>query len=106
MSDVVGKVVGSTTTMRPPPWHVCARAIDDQVSFKIWTGDNPEPTWDDLVAARNATVPAEWVYSGYTGGYAGHIHVGHTEHISGITSSVLPVEPTSTSTTLSSPAIP
>ena len=84
--------------MVPPPWHVCARAVDDKISFKVWTGDNPEPSWDDPIAARTSIVPPEWVYSGYTGGYQGHIGPGQSQVVDGFTQQVLPVTPPVTTT--------
>lgn len=62
----------------PFPWHFCARAIGDSVSFKIWTDDEAEPDWGDSVHGGTATLPAGWRQTGQTGWYAGHLKA--TDH--------------------------
>lgn len=61
------------SSMAPPPWHVCARTLGDDLTFKIWTGTNPEPAWDDPIHTFTTTLPADWNQSGYSGGYIGHL---------------------------------
>lgn len=91
MSAVLGSLLVGDGTLAAPPWHLCSRVVADQLTFKIWTGDDPEPAWDDPVHARTVTLPPEDVYSGYAGGYVGHIKPGFTEHVSGFRSAVIPI---------------
>lgn len=69
----------------PPPWHVCARTLDDQFTFKLWTGSNPEPAWDDPTHVFTTTLPDGWDYPGYSGGYIGHLHQGQSASFSVVT---------------------
>lgn len=61
-------------TMVPAPWHVCARTLDDQFTFKVWTGDGDEPAWDDVTHVFTATLPPDWTYAGYAGSVVGSLH--------------------------------
>jgi len=62
----------------PPPWYVCARTQGNQFTFKVWTGSNPEPAWDDPTHVFTTTLPDGWDYPGYSGGYVGHLHQGQS----------------------------
>ncbi len=77
----------------PPPWHVCARTQGDQFSFKLWTGTNPEPAWDDPTRVFTTTLPDGWVYPGYSGGYVGHLHQDQSATFTGFSSVPLCLEP-------------
>lgn len=89
LSQSVGSLTATSTTMAPPPWHICARIMDDQLSFMVWTGDNPQPSWDDPSLVHTAQLPAGWDYPGFVGGYVGHLHAGQSATYSGMTASVL-----------------
>lgn len=82
LTSVVGDVELSdgvaTSTMAPPPWHVCARTAGDQFSFMVWTGDEPQPAWGDPSRTFTVTLPTGWDYPGYAGGFAGHLHAGQS----------------------------
>lgn len=83
LSKIVGKLERSSsdtweTTLAPPPWHLCGRTQGDRFSFKVWTGTNPEPGWDDADAVFSTVLPDGWTYSGYSGGYLGHLHDGQS----------------------------
>ncbi len=65
------------------PWHVCARLHGSDVTFKIWTGTNPEPAWDDPVHVFSGTLPPGWDQRGYSGGYIGHLPENTTATFSG-----------------------
>jgi hypothetical protein len=97
LSSVVGKFwvddSGFHSTMKPGPWHVCARTQGSQLSFKVWTGDDPEPAWDDPGQVHSTTLPDGWDYPGYSGGYVGHIGAGQTAVFSGQSSVPLCLEP-------------
>ncbi len=66
----------------PPPWYVCARTLGNQFVFKLWTGSNPEPGWDDPTHVFTTTLPDGWDYPGYSGGYIGHLHQGQSASFS------------------------
>ncbi|HET8929995.1 MAG TPA: hypothetical protein VFN21_04995 [Acidimicrobiales bacterium] len=97
LSPVVGKFWvdedGLHSTLEPGPWHVCARTQGSRVSFKVWTGDDPEPSWDDPEQVHSATLPDGWDYPGYSGGYVGHIRAGQSAVFSGQSSVPLCLEP-------------
>ena len=38
--------------------------------------DEAEPAWDDPTHSGTVTLPAEWVFTGKAGWYAGHIQPG------------------------------
>lgn len=108
------------STVKPPPWHVCARTQADQFSFKVWTQDTPEPAWTDPTHVFTVTLPDGWDYPGYSGNYIGHMHAGQWATFSGFTTGPLCAAPdmadtpycqsqlstTSTSTSTSSPMTP
>ena len=82
LTPVVGDWVQSGDVIvdrtAPPPWHLCVWTVGDQFSFMVWTGDNPQPAWDDPSRTFTVTLPAGWDYPGYAGGYAGHLHAGQS----------------------------
>lgn len=90
LSPVVGKFWVADgefhSNLVPGPWHVCARTQALDLTFKVWTGDNPEPAWDDPVHVRTTTLPEGWDHAGYSGGYVGHVNAGETAVFSGQTS--------------------
>ncbi len=90
LSPVVGSLIGSAAPMVRSPWHVCARVVDRTFSFMVWTGTNPKPAWNDPLHVRTATLPAGWDYSGYAGGYIGHLHQGQAGAFSAVATQVLP----------------
>lgn len=81
-SGVVGRVsrIGGRTddSMAQPPWHLCAQALGDLFRFKVWTGNDSEPDWNDPARVFSVTLPPGWAYVGYTGGYIGHLHPGQS----------------------------
>ena len=89
LSASVGSFNSTTTTMAPPPWHICARIMEDQLSFMVWTGDNPQPSWDDPTLVHTTQLPAGWTYPGFSGGYVGHLHAGQSKTFSGMTVAAL-----------------
>lgn len=83
MSEVLGKMYhdedGSLlSNLKPFPWRLCAQAIGDQFTFKVWTNPWRTPDWDDAKHARSVTIPDEWIMPGKTGWYIGHIRPGQT----------------------------
>lgn len=89
LSSSVGSLTANSTTMAPPPWHICARLTGSQLSFMVWAGANPQPSWDDPVLVHTAQLPEGWDYWGYAGGYAGHVHAGKSLTLSGMTVAAL-----------------
>jgi hypothetical protein len=62
--------------VEPYPWRMCARAIDDVVSFKVWPLTHPEPAWNDPAYGGSVTLPAGWDYAARPGWYIGHLRPG------------------------------
>lgn len=63
-------------TLAPLPWHLCARVVGDEVSFKVWPADEVEPAWMDGVHGGAVTLPAGWEAPGVAGWYVGHLQPG------------------------------
>lgn len=88
MSEVVGKMWwednadGTRTlrsTVRPLPWHLCARTVGNKLQFKVWTNEqDKQPSWNDPKFVREMPIPAEWNTPGKAGWYIGHLKPGHT----------------------------
>lgn len=80
LSDVVGKVTNTDgvidDTMAPTPWHICARATGNELTFIVWTRDEPKPSWNDPRHSFTTALPVGWDEPGFTGGYIGHLHAG------------------------------
>jgi hypothetical protein len=73
-------VLGSSyANVTPPPWHVCAEVVGNILQFMVWTGSNPQPSWDDATAVHSVTLPDSWVYPGAAGWYIGHLRAGDTD---------------------------
>lgn len=81
------------STLVHDPWHVCARTQGLTLTFKVWTGTNPEPAWDDPDHVFTTTLPEGWNHPGYSGGYVGHVRGGETAVFSGQTSAPLCLVP-------------
>jgi hypothetical protein len=70
-------VVSSDLQLLPFPWRVCLRAEGRRVDFKVWLPDREaEPSWDDAVHVRTATVPRRFAQPGVPGWYVGHLQPG------------------------------
>lgn len=98
VSPAVGKLFiddegNLQSSIEPPPWHVCARLRGPELTVKVWTGDNAEPTWDDPVHVYATVLPESWDYAGYSGGYVGHVEAGQTAVFSGRSSTPLCLQP-------------
>lgn len=82
LSSIVGTWYNHDGTlvdaMAPPPWHVCGQTHGVGFRFKVWTGDDPEPPWDDPTHVFETTLPDGWNYAGYSGDYIGHLPDGAT----------------------------
>ncbi len=87
VSGVVGKFWIENdefhSTLKSGPWHLCARTRGLDVTFKIWTGTDPEPSWDDPVHVFSTTLPEGWDHPGYSGGYVGHVKGGEAARFTG-----------------------
>jgi len=81
------------STIVPPPWYVCARTQGDQFTFKVWTGSNPEPAWNDPTHVFTTTLPDGWDHPGYSGGYIGHLHQGQSATFSDLATMPLCLAP-------------
>ena len=90
-SDVVGRWTGKlggpsfATTMKPPPWNMCARVIGTRLSVKMWTGEQAEPLWSDKTHVRSMKIPIGWVYEGFGGGFEQGLSPGKTSVFTGLT---------------------
>jgi hypothetical protein len=89
----------------PPPWHVCAQVVGAVFQFMVWTGNNPQPSWDDATAVVSVTLPDAWVYPGLPGWYVGHLHAGDIDTFTNLqtwslSGSLDPLTVPSTSTSL------
>lgn len=87
VSGVVGKFWIENgefnSTLKPGPWHLCARTQGLDLTFKIWTGTDPEPAWDDPVHVFATVLPSGWDHDGYSGGYIGHVRGGQSARFAG-----------------------
>lgn len=86
--DVVGTIdeLGTaqmTTTMKPPPWNLCARVIGTTVTVKIWVGSD-EPAWTDTRSTREVKLSPSWVFPGYAGGYELGLSPGQSSKFTGL----------------------
>lgn len=73
----LARVFWPDRTLAPFPWRVCARATGTTITVKGWRVGGPEPAWDDPVHTGTVNLPADWVYAGKAGWYAGHLAPGH-----------------------------
>lgn len=88
MSEVTGKVWwqdnadGTRTlqsTLKPFPWHFCARTMGDKLQFKVWTNElEKQPSWNDPKYVREMAIPESHNQPGIAGWYIGHLKPGHT----------------------------
>lgn len=82
LSDIVGAATFNGTTfddtIAAPPWYVCAHTLGSELTFKVWTGDEPEPTWDDPTRTFTAILPDGWNYPGYPGTFIGSVHASQS----------------------------
>lgn len=71
------------------PWTLCARAVGEQITFKVWPAAQPEPTWADITHVRTTTLPSGWAAPGVPGTYVGHLGAMTTATFSGISTTEL-----------------
>jgi hypothetical protein len=74
--DLEDVLVRDDRTLAPLPWHLCARVVGDQVSFKVWPADESEPEWMDGVHGGGVSLPDGWDEPGVPGWYVGHLRPG------------------------------
>lgn len=55
------------------PWSICARVVDNTLSFIVWPTDQAQPAWDDPNYGGSVTLPVGWNYPGVPGWYIGHL---------------------------------
>ncbi len=82
----------SGNVARPLPWKVCARVEGRVVRVKGWRSNQPEPGWTNPSHTGSVTLPAEWVFAGKAGWYAGHIVPGGTIGMGALRTSTWVVE--------------
>ncbi len=82
VSGVVGRITSvdgqAADFMVQPPWHLCGRVVGDTFTFKVWTQDDPEPSWQNPKQVFSVQLPPGWDHPGYSGGYIGHLHPGQS----------------------------
>lgn len=87
VSHVVGRITNvdgrAQNLMVKPPWHLCAQARGNEFRFKVWTQDNPEPSWNDPQKVFTTPLPPGWDHAGYSGGYIGHLHANQSATATG-----------------------
>lgn len=88
---------GQPGNVAPYPWRICARAVDEVVSFKVWPLTDPEPAWNDPAYGGSVTLPAGWNYAARPGWFVGHLRHGEKVGFTDMTTAevtVVEVEPT------------
>ncbi len=60
----------------PLPWRMCARIRGQRLDVKVWPTRDGLASWGDHRYSATFTVPANFVYAGRPGWYAGHLHHG------------------------------
>jgi hypothetical protein len=100
-------ILRSNIIQNSDPWHVCARADGSLFQFIVWSGTNPQPSWDDASAVQQVNLPAGWDYPGRAGWYIGHLNAGDVDTFTdmqtwSLTGAIVPPT-TSTTTTTSIP---
>lgn len=69
---------GDVTRPAPLPWDLCAKTVGSTLSFTAWLEGTPKPAYGDATHGGSITVPANYVYPGNFGWYAGHMTAGQT----------------------------
>jgi hypothetical protein len=64
---------GTGAALKPLPWRMCARVINDVVAFKVWPLTVPEPSWTDATYGGAVRLPAGAAQTGRPGWYSGHL---------------------------------
>lgn len=87
--DVLGRasVEGATlesTSLVPPPWHLCAKVVGTTLSVMVWPSDTQKPSWDDDTHVREAKLSRYEVYPGYAGGYVRGLSPGFSSEFVGL----------------------
>jgi hypothetical protein len=65
-------------TLQPLPWNVCAKTEGTTLSFVAWLNGTTKPAYGDNTHGGSVTLPAEYVYAGNFGWYAGHLEAGQS----------------------------
>lgn len=90
--DVVGRWTGTPddnwknlgTTMKPPPWNLCARVVGTKVSVMVWGPGEAQPSWSDAQHVQSVQIDAGLVYQGYAGGYEQGLSPGKSSKFIGL----------------------
>jgi hypothetical protein len=81
LSAVVG---GKSGPYVPLPWHECARTLDGQIQFVVWTGSNPRPAYGTPGASCSVAIPPGYDGPGTAGWWVGHVGAGATARFSAL----------------------
>lgn len=73
----LGSSFGTGAGLRPLPWRMCAQALGDTVTFKVWPLTTAEPAWGDPAYGGTVRLPTP-VPPGRPGWYSGHLQPGST----------------------------
>lgn len=65
--------IGDAATPPSLPWRMCARVEARELAFKMWGGDQAEPSWDDPASTGTVTLTAASDHPGQPGIYMGHL---------------------------------
>lgn len=72
----LGSVFNPDGRLVPLPWHICARAVGGDVTFKAWPAATPEPAWGDPRFGASVRLPDGWTLPGKPGWFIGHVAAG------------------------------
>ena len=90
----LSSVFGTPGNLVPFPWSMCARAIGDEVQFKVWPTADAVPAWGDAQYGVTVTIPAPdlatWDAPGIPGWYVGHLGAGQSAVFTSLSTSTLP----------------
>lgn len=76
----VSSLIGEPAKHQPLPWRFCAKVTGTHLQVKAWNLTVPEPGWSntDPKKVLNMELPADTVFAGKPGVYAGHIGANQT----------------------------
>jgi hypothetical protein len=86
---VPGVDFGHVLSGAPQPWRLCAKVEGQQLTYKVFPANQPEPAWGDQTYGRTVVLAPDWVYEGQPGIYIGHLNPGGWATFSNVTTGTL-----------------
>lgn len=77
----------------PLPWTLCARVVDNVVSFIVWPDNQPQPAWDNPNYGGSVSLPDGWNHPGIPGWYIGHLTANDQTPFDNLTAGAVPIAP-------------